>query len=132
MKMSCACSYALRALVFLARQDGGGLVPSGQIAEAEGLPERFLGKVLKPLVSSMVLLSLRGPNGGYCLARPAKGITMLDVVEAVDGPVRGETPRWAATTGRKLNARLQEVYDAGAEVVRRRLRKVSVADLAGD
>jgi len=48
----------------------------------------------------------------------------------VVGPVRGVTPRWAAATGRKLNARLQQVYDAGAEAVRVQLRKVTVADLA--
>jgi Rrf2 family protein len=131
MKLSRACGYALRALVYLARRDGAGPVPAVQIAEAEGLPERFLGKVLKPLVSSQVLLSLRGPNGGYRLARPARGITLLEVVEAVDGPVRGETPRWAAAAGGKLNTRLQRVCEAGAEEVRGRLRKVSLASLAG-
>jgi Rrf2 family protein len=131
MNLSCACAYALRSLVFLARRDGVAPVPSGQIAEAEGLPERFLGRVLKPLVSAQVLLSLRGPNGGYRLARPAKGIPLLDVVEAVDGPVRGETPRWAAAAAGKLNSRLQQVCDAGAEEVRGSLRKVSLAYLAG-
>jgi Rrf2 family protein len=131
MKLSRACAYALHSLVFLARREEGGLVPSGQIAGAGGLPERFLVKVLRPLVSSQVLHSLRGPNGGYRLARPAKGITLLDVVEAVDGQVRGETPQWPAAAGSTLNSRLQEVYNAAAEVERKQLRKVSIADLAG-
>ena len=108
----------------------GYLVVGAQAPPAE--TERFLLKVLKPLVSAGVLYSVRGPNGGYRLARPAKGITLLDVVEAVDGPVRGETPRWAAAAGHKLNARLQQVCDAGAEEVRGRLRKVSLAYLAGE
>jgi Rrf2 family protein len=130
MKLSRACAYALHSLVFLAQRDGDGLVPSGQIAEAEGLPERFLPKVLEPLVSCQILLSLRGPNGGYRLARPARGITLLDVVEAVDGPVRRDVPRWAPAVGTRFDAGLQEACDAAAELTRARLRKVSVAALA--
>jgi Rrf2 family protein len=95
MKLSNASGYAVSALAHLARHDGR-LLPSGAIAEAAGLPDRFLVKVLTPLVRARVLYSVRGPLGGYRLARPAKGITLLEVVEAVDGPVRGEAPRWAS------------------------------------
>jgi Rrf2 family protein len=130
MKLSSASAYAVRALVFLARHPGDRLVSADMIAEAEGLPGLFLGKLLKPLVSAGVLLSLRGPNGGYQLARPAKGITLLEVVEAVDRPVRGDVPRWAPAAGRVLDDRLQEVCDGVAETVRKRLGKVTVSQLA--
>jgi Rrf2 family protein len=130
MKLSTACAYALRALVFLARHEGKGPVASHAIAAAEGLPEKFLPKVLEPLASAGVLLSVKGIHGGYRLARTAQRITLLDVVEAVDGPVRGEVPRFGAD--RKLDGRLQAACDAAAEVVRNRLRKVSIADLAGE
>jgi Rrf2 family protein len=133
MNLSSATACALRALAFLARHEGGGLMPSRATAAAAGLPALYLLKVLKPLAAAGVLLSARGPNGGYRLARPAKRITLLDVVEAVGGPVRGDVPRWAADAdGARLDARLQEVCDAAAEVARARLRKVSVADLAGE
>jgi Rrf2 family protein len=133
MKFSSACAYSLRALLYLARHEGDGPAASQRIAQAEGLPEKFLPKVLEPLASAGVLLSSRGPTGGYRLARPAKRIRLLDVVEAVDGPVRGEAPRWAADAeGARLDARLQEACDAAAEGVRARLRKVSVAGLAGE
>jgi Rrf2 family protein len=131
MKLSMASAYAVRALVFLARGSGDRPVSAEVIAEAEGLPRLFLGKVLKPLASAGVLLSLRGPNGGYRLARPAKAVSLLDVVEAVAGPVRGDAPRWAPPAGTRLDARLQEVCDALAEVERKQLRKVSIANLAG-
>jgi Rrf2 family protein len=130
MNLSSASACALRALAFLARHEGGGAVPSRAIAAAEGLPERFLPKVLESLATAGVLLSVRGIHGGYRLARPARRITLLEVVEAVDGPVRGEVPRFGADA--KLDARLQEACDAVTEVVRARLRKVSVADLAGE
>jgi Rrf2 family protein len=132
MELSCACAYALRSLVLLARRDRAGLVPSGQIAEAERLPERFLVKVLRPLVSAQVLLSLRGPTGGYRLARLARDVSLPDVVEAVDGPVRGEAPRVGGKESARLDARLQDVCDQAAEAVRRRLRRVTIAGLAGE
>jgi Rrf2 family protein len=131
MKLSHASGYALRALTYLARHDGGILVASQTIAEAEGLPERFLLKTLKPLVSARVLLSLRGPNGGYRLARPARSITLLDVVEAVDAPLRGRADAVGGEEHARLDRRLQAVCDAVAEGVRRRLAEVSLADLAG-
>ena len=68
------------------------LLPAHLIAQARGIPERFLLKVLKPLVSARVLHSVKGPNGGYRLARPAKDISMLEIIEAVDGPIRGQAP----------------------------------------
>jgi Rrf2 family protein len=133
MNLSSASACALRALAFLARHEGGGLVASHAIAAAEGLPALFLLKVLKPLASAGVLLSAKGPNGGYRLARPARRITLLDVVEAVSGPIRGEAPHWAAgAEGARLDGRLQQACDAAAELTRSQLRRVSVADLAGE
>jgi Rrf2 family protein len=133
MKLSTTAGHAVRALVFLARRPGGRPVPSHTIARAHALPETFLLKVLRPLVAVGVLLSVKGVHGGYQLARPAARITLLDVVEAIDGPVRGQVPRWAAgPEGARLDGRLQEACDAAARLVQARLRRVSVADLAGE
>jgi Rrf2 family protein len=128
-----AAAYALRALAYLTRHEGEGPAPSSKLAAAEGLPGDLLSKVLKRLASAGVLVSSPTMGGGHWLACPAKHITLLDVVEAVDGPVRRDVPRWAAdANGAPLGARLQEVRDAAAERVRTRLRQVSVADLAGE
>src|SRR5262249_41696424 len=70
----------------------GGSVASHIIAQDRGIPERFLLKVLKPLVSEQILVSVKGPNGGYRLARPAKEISVLEIIEAVDGQIRGSVP----------------------------------------
>jgi Rrf2 family protein len=129
MKLTSACVHALCALTHLARHQGGGLVASHTIAAAEGLPESFLLKSLKPLVAAGVLRSVKGPSGGYRLARPARSITLLEVVEAVDGPVRGLAPRFAGDDAR-FHAKLQAVCEGVAELVRRQFGKVSVADLA--
>jgi Rrf2 family protein len=131
MRLTSATGYALRALVYLARHGGKALVPAHAIARAEGLSAQFLRKALVSLVGAGVLHSALARGGGYRLARPAKSITLLEVVETVEGPVRDEAPPVGVTPeGRRLDSRLQAVCDQAAETVRGRLRRVSLADLA--
>src|SRR5258708_30345235 len=92
MILTRASSYALHALANMARQKPGTPVASHTIAREHGIPERFLLKVLNPLVSAGILSSLKGPHGGYRLARTPSDITLLEVIEAVEGPIRREAP----------------------------------------
>jgi Rrf2 family protein len=131
MKLTSASVHAVRALAYLARHPGGRPVSAETIAAAEGLSHGFLLKALKPLAAAGVVRSDRGPSGGYRLARPARSLTLLDVVEVVDGPLRGEAPAVGGGKHARLDARLQRVCEALAETVRGRLRRVSLAELAG-
>jgi Rrf2 family protein len=131
MKLTNASTYALRALGSLARHKNGAPTPSHETAREEGIPERFLLKIFKPLVAARILRSVKGPNGGYSLARPAKDITLLEVVEAVDGPVRGYAPLVDDAKADRLDRKLQDICEEAATSLRARLGKVSVADLAG-
>jgi Rrf2 family protein len=105
-------------------------VASHHIAKARGIPERFLLKVLKPLVSAQILLSVKGPNGGYRLARAANDVTMLEVVEAVDGPIRGNAPMNHDNPGDFLNKRLTQLTTQVADQARKQLSRIRVTDLA--
>jgi len=104
--------------------------PSHLIAQARGISDRFLLKVLKPLVSAQILISLKGPSGGYRLARQASEISMLDVLEAVDGPVRGNAPAGKNEKDSALSRRLQEICNQAAEQMRKHLSKVKISELA--
>jgi Rrf2 family protein len=129
MKLTRASSYALHAVTYMAVQKQQDKpVASHHIAHARGIPERFLLKVLKPLVSARVLLSIKGPNGGYRLARPASDITMLEILEAVDGPIRGQAPDTKDTNG-NLNHKLEVICKQTADQVRKQLEKVRISDL---
>jgi Rrf2 family protein len=131
MKLTRSSAYALTAMACLARQGGRGMVPSRALAaHAKQVPERFLLKLLLPLVSAGILRSVRGPGGGYRLARPANAISVLDVIEAVDGPVRGSVPEVGAGAGAAFNRRLLAACEAATELTRRRLERTSIADLA--
>jgi Rrf2 family protein len=130
MKLSRASSYALHALAYMAGEPAQKPVASHVVAAARGISERFLLKVLKPLVSARVLTSVKGPNGGYRLLKPAKQITLLEVVEAVDGPVRGEAPAVGQNGGAALDRRLGAVCEDAGSLARQRLAKVTLAELA--
>jgi Rrf2 family protein len=118
-------------MVYLARHEQGKLFPSHTIAQADGTPDRFLLKILKPLVSARMLRSVKGPHGGYKLARPPEDITLLDIIEAVDGPRRAEAPQFS-DEGSALDRRLQAACEEAAKAVRPLLQKVTLAELAAD
>jgi Rrf2 family protein len=129
MKMTRASSYALHAVAYMALQKSDKPVASHHIAAARGIPERFLLKVLKPLVSARVLLSIKGPNGGYRLARQPNEITMLEILEAVDGPIRGQAPFSDEEVDGNLNHKLENICKQTADQVRKQLEKVRISDL---
>jgi Rrf2 family protein len=130
MKLTRASDYALGALVHLARAGLGRPLASHEIADAHHIPERFLVKVLRPLVSAGVLRSVKGPGGGYRLGRPPKDVSLLEIVEAVDGPIRGEAPEVGQGGAAAFDRRLRDVCGEAAGLVRARLGAVSLADLA--
>jgi Rrf2 family protein len=130
LKLTRAASYAVHALVFMANQKTSQPMASHNVAKARGIPERFLLKVLKPLVSARVLLSIKGPNGGYRLAKPANEISLAEVLEAVDGPIRGQNSFFRDGTDSRLNKRLDQICNDTADQVRRQLQKIKIADLA--
>jgi Rrf2 family protein len=130
MKLNHASGYALAALVHMASHPTGKPLASHHIAEARGIPEGFLLKLLKPLVDVGILKSVKGPNGGYRLARAPKDITLLEVVEAVDGPIRGDAPAVGRGGAAALDRRLQQMCDEAAALAHERLAKVTLAELA--
>ena len=81
------------------------------------------------VVSARVLHSVKGPNGGYRLARAPNDITILQILEAVDGPIRGQ-PTFSEGNG-SLNKRLDQICSQAAEQVRKQLQKVRISELVG-
>ena len=92
--------YALRALVELHRQGDSGPVPIAELARRREIPVQFLEQLFATLRRSGVLRSQRGVKGGYSFARPATEVTVLEVVELLDGPVgQGSTGVFADAAG---------------------------------
>jgi Rrf2 family protein len=79
--------YALRAVIEVARLPEGERAPTSMIAERQQIPLPFLAKIVSQLVVRGILEATRGASGGVSLARPPQAITMLEVIEAIDGPI---------------------------------------------
>jgi Rrf2 family transcriptional regulator, cysteine metabolism repressor len=107
--------YALSALVELYYQGDRGPVPIAELARRREIPVQFLEQLFATLRRSGVLRSQRGVKGGYSFARPAADITVLELVELLDGPVG------AGATG---------VFADAAEAARGVLGQSTVADVA--
>ena len=130
MQVNAKVDYALRALTELAVADPGPMKAEA-ISRAQGIPPKFLENILADLRQSGLVRSQRGSEGGYWLVRPAKEITLADVVRAVDGPlatVRGEHVEDVAYTG--AAEALQHVWIAVRVNLRGVFERVTVADLA--
>ena len=91
VRVSAKADYALRAAVELAAHEGERPLKGELIAQAQGIPLRFLENILGELRTAGVLDSRRGAEGGYLLARPAAEISLGDVIRAVDGPLANVT-----------------------------------------
>lgn len=88
MQVSRKADYALRAVGYISQLKKDELASIGRIAKARKIPREFLAKILKELTRSGILVSFQGVTGGYRLARPAKEISFLEVIEAMEGAVR--------------------------------------------
>ena len=85
--------YAVRALAELARSGGAGPVPIGEIARRRDIPVQFLEGLFATLRRAGILQSQRGVKGGYSFARPPEELTVLEVVEALEGRLGADAAR---------------------------------------
>ena len=81
-----SCRYGIRAILYIAsRQQGDEKTGLKQISRDLALPTPFLAKVLQQLAKQKILKSLKGPHGGFSLAKDPKKISILDIVRTIDG-----------------------------------------------
>ena len=88
MQITRQADYAVRAVLHLAEIKNGGRAPTSKIATEEHIPPSFLAKIISQLSVAGVVQTSRGARGGVSLARPPEDITLLEVVEAIDGPIQ--------------------------------------------
>ena len=130
MRISAKADYAVRAALELAVADDPP-IKAERIAEAQGIPFRFLENILVDLRQDGLVTSQRGPEGGYRLDRGAAEITLADIIRSVDGPlasIHGVRPESIEYPG--AAAELQTVWIALRASMRTVLEGVTLADIA--
>lgn len=131
MRISARADYAVRAALQLAASRDDAPLKTEAIADAQDIPHKFLEGILNDMRRGGLVLSQRGGNGGYRLARPAESISIADVIRVVDGPlvsVRGVRPPDLSYSGPAQS--LLPLWIALRSNVREILEGVSLADVA--
>jgi Rrf2 family protein len=131
MKLTTKMRYGTRALVDLALHEEQAPVPSGEIAERQQVPVKYLESILVALRNAGLVQTTRGALGGYALARDPASIPLAEVFDALEGPSPlvactegAECPRYDGCVTREVWARM---YAASRQV----LEDTTLADLAG-
>ena len=116
--------YAVRALAELARS-GAGPVPIGELAKRRDIPVQFLEQLFATLRRAGVLKSQRGVKGGYSFARDPSRITVLEIVELLDGPLGRDADGVFADAASAARSILERTTIA--DIVEREAREAGVA-----
>jgi len=87
MQITRQADYAIRAVLYVAKLGGNQRAATRQIAQEQHIPPSFLAKIISQLSIAGLLQTTRGAHGGVMLARASENITLLDIVEAIDGPI---------------------------------------------
>ena len=129
MKISRSTGYALLAAGYLAQHQKEKIVLSQDISKKYDIPLEYLLKILQQLVRANVLRSKRGPRGGFSLARPIKKISLLQIIEAVDGPMISNLHLDEHAPGEKFCKRIEQAYEKTTNQARASFDKVKLSDL---
>jgi Rrf2 family protein len=129
MRLSRTVAYAVQATLQLAQANTGSPVPCSHLAAQGHMPERFLLQILRNLVTHGILQSTRGVDGGYSLERKPEEISLLDVIEAIDGPLDVGTASPEGAEPSEGEARLREALAQVTRVSRQQLQAIKLADL---
>jgi Rrf2 family protein len=129
MQITRQADYAVRAVLHLART-GDQRTATSIIAEEQRIPPSFLAKIISQLSIAGLLHTSRGARGGVTLAREAKEITLLEVVEAIDGPIQlNECVGNVGTCSFEENCPLRPVWCDAQEELVTRLKGTNFADM---
>jgi Rrf2 family protein len=88
MQITRQADYATRAILYLARVGKGERIATSQVAKEQKIPPSFLAKIISQLSIAGLLQTSRGARGGIALSRDPGQITLLEVIEAIDGPIQ--------------------------------------------
>lgn len=129
MRISRSTGYALLAVGYIAKNEEQGIILSQDISKEYNIPLEYLLKILQQLVRANILRSKRGPRGGFSLAQTPKKITMLQVIEAVDGPMVSHLNLSEQAPSGKFGDKAEKVYEKAIDQAKSVFEKTKITDL---
>ncbi len=131
MKISTTAHYGLIAAGCIAEQGDEGFVLASTISEEFDIPLEFFLKILQQMVRTNVFRSKRGPRGGFTLARPAKEITLLEVIEAADRPIASQLEIVELTKKAQFSIEMEKVCERASEKAASILSRAKLSQMVG-
>ena len=129
MRTTRSTAYALLAVGYIAKQQDKKVILSQDIAGKYDIPLEYLLKILQQLVRASVLRSKRGPRGGFSLAKPPAKISMLQIIEAVDGPMVNQLNLAEHAPREKFSAKTEKAYGKAIAQAKSILEKTKLSRL---
>jgi Rrf2 family protein len=131
MQITRQADYAIRAVRYLSKLEDSQRAATSTVAKEMKIPPSFLAKIISQLSIAGLLHTSRGARGGVMLARPPRNITLLDVVEAIDGPILlNECVGDPASCEFTDECAMHPIWVEAQEMLTRRLRETTFASLA--
>jgi len=128
MRLSPAAGLALRGVVVLAGRYGEGPTTLKTVCAARNLPKQYLVKLFASLAKADVITAIRGKRGGYVLSRHPKQITVLEVIEAIEGPIALNYCQHNPPKCREPDCAMREMWTELQQIVRGRLGAMTLGD----
>jgi Rrf2 family protein len=129
MKLGKTTGYGLLAVAYIAQNKDQGIILSGDVAKKYDIPWEHLQSVMRRLVRARILQSKRGPRGGFTMARPATKITMLEIIEALEGVFDLSLGFEECGPRNKFAVKTERTYAKAIAQSRAALKKVKLSDL---
>jgi Rrf2 family protein len=130
MQITRQADYAVRAILHLAQMKEGDRTATSTVAKEQRIPPSFLAKIISQLSIAGLLHTSRGARGGVMLARDPKDITLLEVVEAIDGPIQlNECVTEGGICSFEDNCPIRSVWCEAQDELVARLRQTDFAQL---
>ena len=129
MKLNRSTGYGLLAVAYIAQNKDQGLILSQDVSKKYNISLEYLLKIMQQLVRARILQSKRGPRGGFSLARPATKITMLEIIEALEGVFDISLGLEECPSRNKFTVKTEQAYAKAVARSRAALKKVKLSDL---
>ena len=129
MKMNTSVRYGLMAAAYVAQNCDEGCVQAKDIAREYNIPLAYGQVIMGQLCMVDVLRSKRGPHGGYTLARPAKEISLLEIWEAIDGPLDSNLEMAEITRNAPFSIKMEKVWQQATDKGKAVLAKAKLSNM---
>jgi Rrf2 family protein len=129
MNLSKSVSHGMIAMGYIAKQAEGYWVTSEELAQKFDMPKEFLQKIMNQYVRAGILLAKRGSHGGFSLAKPAKDISLLEIIEAVEGSLKSSYGIAEQVKKQNIAVKVDEICNKAADQGMAILKKARLSDL---